>query len=149
MRRVVTSKSVTVYNAQHCCPFDCDRLYINFLQHILGKTHETEPEIIQINRIALTPADSATDKLQKLRKRKELIAVLRNRGDHNHNKEVLLQKRGEMIVARRKTENDGSFLIADYGPCPLCFEWLKLETIPRHQTNCILNNDNTNQTRGT
>lgn len=157
VRRVVASKSTKagkakkcdrVYNARHCCPFGCNELYTNFSQHLLGKMHENEPEVMEISQIIVSSKDSADTKEQKMRARKKLIAILRNRGDNKHNRRVLEKKHGEVIVARRVSENN-AFRFAEYGPCPSCLEWLKLVVIARHQVNCIVGSEKgINQTKG-
>lgn len=56
--------------------------------------------------------------------------------DHQHNLEVLKNKSGTLVLARRK--HDASFDINDYGPCPLCFAWLELKELARHnKSRCI------------
>ena len=157
VKRVITSKTTKtgkakkcdrVYNARHCCPFGCKKLYTNFSQHVLSKMHETEPEVIQISQITVASDDSGDTKEQKMRERKKLIAILRNRGDNKHNRRVLEKKHGEVIVARRVAEKK-DFRIAEYGPCPFCLEWLKLEVIARHQAQCLLGSEKGfNETKG-
>lgn len=158
IRKVLTStttktgrkkKCKRVYNSRHCCPF-CHRLYTNFSQHILGKAHEEEAEILDIVKIKVSKQDSDAVRLTKERERKKMIALLRNRGDNYHNTKVLKKKSGEMIMARRHADNqEHSFSTAQYGPCPHCFEWLKLQVIPRHQSNCPAKTEiPTHQTKG-
>ncbi|KAJ8018205.1 hypothetical protein HOLleu_43939 [Holothuria leucospilota] len=158
IRRVLTSSTTKtgrkkkrnrVYNARHCCPF-CHHLYINFSQHILGKVHEAEPEVQKIVSIRVSKDESDEKKKEKERERKKLIAILRNKGDNDHNKKVLKRKKGEVILARRDgDENQESFSIKEYGPCPMCFEWLKLSVIARHQGKCPANKERpTHQTKG-
>lgn len=124
-------KCSRVYNARHFCPF-CQRAYINFSQHILGKTHDLEPEVQKITQINILKGDSDQIRLQKSKERKRLLSILRNKGDSSHNKKVLQKQRGEIILGRRQNETQGRFSISEYGPCPSCLEWLKLDIIPRH-----------------
>lgn len=68
---------------------------INFSQHLLGKMHENEPEVMEISQIIVSSKESADTKEQKMRARKNLIAILRDRGDNKHNRRVLEKKHGE------------------------------------------------------
>ena len=43
-------KNDRVYNTRHACVF-CEKLYPNISQHLLGKTHENEHEIIRIKKL--------------------------------------------------------------------------------------------------
>lgn len=125
-------KCSRVYNSRHFCPF-CLRAFINFSQHVLGKTHDSEPDVQKIKHINILEGDSNQTKLQKSQERKRLLAILRNKGDSSHNNKVLQKKRGELILARRQNETQDRFSISEYGPCPSCLEWLRLDVIPRHQ----------------
>ncbi|KAJ8017713.1 hypothetical protein HOLleu_44683 [Holothuria leucospilota] len=101
--------------------------------HLLGISHDSEPEVLKIKGISIHRKDSEEVKLQKSKERKRLLQILRNKGDNLHNKKVLHKKHGEVVLGRRQNENHGSFSISEYGPCPSCLEWLKLDVIPRHQ----------------
>ena len=60
--------------------------------------------------------------------------MLRNKGDNKQNSIVLEDKCGELILGRRQQE---SLDTDDYGPCPCCFQWMKLDaTMYKHQTIC-------------
>ncbi|KAJ8048413.1 hypothetical protein HOLleu_00722 [Holothuria leucospilota] len=59
--------------------------------HILGKVHEAEPEVQKIVSIS----NDESDEKEKERERKKLLALLKNRGDNDHNKKILNKKRGE------------------------------------------------------
>lgn len=146
IRKVTTSlttktgkkkKCSRVYNSRHCCPF-CKKLFLNFSQHFLGKQHEEEPEVIEIAGIKVLRNDSPQEKAAKEKQRKKLLTILRNRGDNEHNNNVMAKKKGEIILTRRPTEgDDGSFSVEEYGPCPMCLEWLKVQVIPRHHSTCV------------
>jgi len=58
---------------------------------------------------------------------------LRIQGDNKHNRKVLDDGQGELILARRPTT---SFTSRQFGPCPFCYEWMKMNTIPIHQRKC-------------
>ena len=71
-----------------------------------------------------------------LKKKQELTKkqiLLRCKGDHEHNMDVKSKDRGELIIARKQ----GLFKVEDYAPCPLCLEWIKIESFStKHQNNC-------------
>lgn len=143
IRKVITSyttktgkkkKSDRVYNSRFSCPF-CHQLFANFSQHVLGKKHEDEEEVININQIKISKDDNSKTRAQKQKERKKLLAMLRNKGAHQHNQRILEKKKGEILLARRDAEE--RFTISDYGPCPNCLEWLKLTVITRHQSTCV------------
>ena len=65
--------------------------------------------------------------------RKACLDLIRNEGDHIHNKKVL-KCGGEMLLSRRPL---GVFRVNDYGPCPGCYAYLCLEqSIIKHQRIC-------------
>ena len=61
-------------------------------------------------------------KLQKEIRR--LQTLLRNKGDNLHNLSVVNKKDGELLVSRRAK---GLFDHREYGPCPECNEWIRLQ----------------------
>lgn len=140
-------KSPRVYNSKHCCPF-CTKLFSNFSQHILGRQHELEPEVLQITNIKVQKDDTLQLKAVKEKERKKYLTILRNRGDSEHNNNIIKKKKGEIILGRRLTGKE-SFSIDEYGPCPGCMEWLKLTVIHRHQSTCVAHaKDGTHMTKG-
>jgi hypothetical protein len=112
-------KTSRVYNSHHPCPF-CKKLYPNFATHVTSKKHSEEPEVLRI-------------KQERDKERKRLLNLLRMRAVHEHNKDVLENKKGQLILERRPT---APFDVAKYGPCPHCFGWLRLSVIDRHQSKC-------------
>ena len=112
-----------VYNGRNSCPF-CSRLVANFSTHIFGHRHEKEPEVCKIR--------GTTEE----KERKRLIRLLRNRGNNIHNCRVLKEKKGQMLLSRRIGTEEARFNCMDYGPCPHCFEWLRITIIPRHSKSC-------------
>ncbi|PIK43780.1 hypothetical protein BSL78_19344 [Apostichopus japonicus] len=122
VRRVVASKSTKagkakkcdrVYNARHCCPFGCNELYTNFSQHLLGKMHENEPEVMEISQIIVSSKDSADTKEQKMRARKKVIAILRNRGINQTKGNLIIQS---AIIAGRLTGEASSNIVKEVFP---------------------------------
>jgi uncharacterized protein YcnI len=73
------------YNARHVCPF-CKLKKSNFSHHILSKKHEGEEVIKELKRIK----DGA--------ERKRQINQLRLKSDHEHNLNVLKEKKGEIFM---------------------------------------------------
>lgn len=66
--------------------------------------------------------------------------MLRNRGDHSHNEKVIAKGIGELILGRRQQKQ---IKLEDYGPCPGCLQWLKLDiTMHKHQKVCPAKTDN-------
>ncbi|XP_038063286.1 uncharacterized protein LOC119733978 [Patiria miniata] len=126
-------KCTRKYDAYHHCLF-CPpgkNVFCNFSKHLAIQKHQHEPEVREIKRLEPTDTDSKEDAELKLKERKRKIALLRFRGDHEHNIDVLKKKRGEVVLGRRF--NSGQFDVTHYGPCPICFEWLQLKLISRHE----------------
>lgn len=75
------------------------------------------------------------------KKEKQILwNMLRNRGDHSHNEKVIAKGKGELILGRRQKKQ---IKLEDYGPCPGCFQWLKLDiTMYKHQKVCPAKTDN-------
>lgn len=120
-------KSDRVYNSRHPCPF-CTKWQTNFSHHILSKQHAEEPEVLEIMKLESSSKE-----------RKRLINILRLRGEHQHNVQVIKEKQGEMLLARRSVSH--SFCIDDYTPCPNCLEWIRISVLKRHQPHCPARTD--------
>ncbi|XP_063965463.1 uncharacterized protein LOC135156624 [Lytechinus pictus] len=132
-------KSDRVYNSTHACPFCC-KMVTNFSQHLRGKKHQREPEIMELMNLQESKNDDQTTQDVKQEKRKKLLSILRNRGDNMHNVKVLKKQKGELLLSRRM--NESPFTKEDYGPCPSCLEWLKCSVISRHQRSCPAKQNN-------
>jgi hypothetical protein len=66
------------------------------------------------------------------------LDLLRNKGNNKHNLKVIKYKKGGLIIARRHQ----TFNVDDYGPCPECLEWFKLQgNFGRHKDHCPCNID--------
>lgn len=116
-------RSCRIYNSRNCCPF-CMKLMSNFAQHIFGQCHKDEPDVRKMTK-------------KPLKERQRLIRLLRNKGNNLHNNKVLKEKKGQMLLARRSSNTeDASFNCLDYGPCPICLEWLRTSVIVRHNKSC-------------
>ena len=104
-----------VYNAYHSCYF-CKRL----VQHI--------PTHMEIHRKDEPEVKKMFDEF-----RKPNFDRLRKLGDDAHNQEVIRKNKGELLLCRRPTD----ILCAnDFGPCPLCRDWVRLDNIKKHNEKC-------------
>jgi len=76
-------------------------------------------------------------------------SLLRQEGDHENNMKVLDAGQGEFILSRRQHEH---LDVSQYGPCPSCFAWLRLDkTLFKHQKTCpavIIGNETANASYG-
>ena len=119
-----------VFNKASACLF-CENLYTNMSKHYL-RSHKNEKEVIHIK---------ALKENGKLGESKREWELLRNRGNHRHNKEVIKSKTGELLVVRRKAEEN--FCSEDYTPCPKCLGWYLKSAIYVHVNyRCILKESN-------
>ncbi|XP_033725163.1 uncharacterized protein LOC117315128 [Pecten maximus] len=125
-------RSDRVYNSKCSCPF-CRKMCSSFAQHIFSKKHCNEPEVKKV--LAL-----------KGKQRKTMLAVLRSKGSNIHNENVIKQKKGEILLARRSGKEQ--FDVTKYGPCPNCFGWLRLSVLDRHQAHCPVNNSSVHVSKG-
>lgn len=79
----------------------------------------------------------------KIRQKQNL---LRNKGDHLHNMSVTKEKKGELLLSRRRKEK---FSVDAVGPCPNCFQWIVLDTsITKHQESCPAKNTSSTWHKG-
>ena len=105
----------------------------NFAQHLSKASHIGKVEVQRLESLRPQPGDNDQTKKEKEIERKRQIELLRHSGDHEHNNRVLSQKRGELLLRRRVTEE---LDISQFGPCPTCYEWVTLGSIMWHQTKC-------------
>ncbi|XP_060064937.1 uncharacterized protein LOC132545279 [Ylistrum balloti] len=84
----------------------------------MSKHHRNEPLVKQLL--------CAKGKDKKL-----LLTDLRNKGNNQHNEDVLKAKKGELLLSRRC--NEKKFSVSNYGPCPNCLSWILLANIHRHK----------------
>lgn len=104
-----------VYNSRQCCLF-CEKMVLHLPVHLKAK-HKNEPEIKAIFE----------------KKDKHRFDEIKRRGNDKHNKTVLKEGIGELVLSRRPVTE---FVTENYGPCPHCFEWMNIETLKRHQSKC-------------
>ncbi|XP_025834091.1 uncharacterized protein LOC112905601 isoform X2 [Agrilus planipennis] len=121
-----TSSGKRIRNKDHSCYF-CHKLLRNLARHF-ERIHSNETEVA---RILSMPKNS--------KKRREAFNALTRNGDFYHNCDVLLLKKGELILTRRPTEHERKFLkYSDYGPCPECLGFMIKRHIWHHlKYSCI------------
>ena len=121
------------YDTVHACCF-CKKLFTHIQDHIERK-HFDMPEVKEI--INLKKRMANTNEKDRLRKEiKRCQDCLRYSGDHLHNLAVKATKEGELLVQRKSCQGE-IFNVDEYGPCPECRQWIKLECSVRiHQKNC-------------
>ena len=135
------SKSGRSYDVVHAC-FYCKKLFTNIQTHIINK-HPHQPEVKEITEMKQslnTLDDNSNERKEVALQIKQKQGILRNKGDNVHNQAVLKEKKGELLLARRKKED--KLCIDEYGPCPNCFQWIVLSTsITKHQGTCPARNN--------
>ncbi|XP_069105224.1 uncharacterized protein [Argopecten irradians] len=122
-----------VYNNYHCC-FVCKKLSTNILKHLrCHKDHDDCIELLRLKKEIEKGNSKAEEIIAKKDQLKAKQTLLRNKGDDLHNMTVIKMKEGELIIARKQ----GKFSSDEYGPCPLCSEWIKKESLSfKHQKTC-------------
>ncbi|CAC5384001.1 unnamed protein product [Mytilus coruscus] len=73
-----------------------------------------------------------------LAKAKKDFSKLRKHGDNKHNKKVVSEGKGELILSRRPESNAVVFDSSQYGPCINCYEWLLFKNMKRHLEACTM-----------
>ncbi|KAK4885661.1 hypothetical protein RN001_001932 [Aquatica leii] len=121
-----TSNGKRIRNKDHSCYF-CHKLLRNLARHF-ERAHSNKTEVA---RILSMPKNS--------KRRREAFNALTRNGDFYHNCDVLLLKKGELILTRRPTEQEKKFLkYSDYGPCPECLGFMIKRHIWHHlKYSCI------------
>ena len=71
--------------------------------------------------------------------RQKHLTLLRNMGNHQHNKKVMKDGRGVIEVVYRKNLSEQS-TIDDYVRCTHCFGWLSKDDLWKHVARCPWNN---------
>ena len=102
-----------VFKSKHAC-FYCGKFICKPVEHLEEKHSEEKgmKEILQLTKEKDVDAH-----------RKNLVTMLRNKGNHKHNLAVIEAESGELLLSRRP-QGEGSFLAASYKPCPSCFAWV-------------------------
>ena len=109
-----------VVNSYHACCY-CKKLTLHIQDHLL-RIHSSESDVRQIRNIT----DEGNDRLKQIKAKMPLSDMLRAKGDHLHNLDVIQKKKGELLLFRRPTN---SFNHHNSGPCPLCLSWMMKNSI--------------------
>ncbi len=120
-------KNNRVFDTVHACLF-CERLVTNISKH-LRNVHKAESRVAKIKALDPTTKDTAEEKQEKRTKSKLLLDDLRREGDHNHNLNVMREKRGQLILVRREA---GAFIADNYTPCTACLGWFHATELRKH-----------------
>jgi hypothetical protein len=113
-------KNNRTQNTRHACKF-CGKL-VGHVQDHINRNHKNEKEVKDIYLCIDI----------KLKEKKK--DILRIEGDHRHNKKVVEEKKGEMILSRRPP--DDNFDHTNYGPCVSCKLWLLKNSLVKHMKTC-------------
>ena len=130
-------KDPRVYNRKTYCP-GCNKLVQRWVTHVIRqrwKKHKNVAEFKDIHNLLDEIKDD--ENIQKSAKYEELLQLMKScssRAVHQHNMEVLQQKRGELIIARRA--RGATLDVSQYGPCPHCLRWYYLQRLFSHQKKC-------------
>ncbi|XP_022179916.1 uncharacterized protein LOC111040345 [Myzus persicae] len=111
-----------IKNKRVFCLF-CEQLETNFPRH-LERKHALEPEV---KEFILLP--------KKSKERVMHLELLKNKGNLQHNRNVLEQNKGSLIVGRRppiSSEIDAN----NFLPCTHCFKFFKKQKLYRHINRC-------------
>ena len=65
--------------------------------------------------------------------RRNLLAKIRNMGNHRHNMDVKRRNKGVLLVKYRP---DGPVKPECYGPCSFCYGWYVMTSLFRHKCPC-------------
>ena len=104
-------KLTRVYNTRHACLF-CGVLIQHLPAHLKAR-HKKRLESSLLHG-----------------KSKNRYDELRIAGDDKHNKTVIEKGEGELLLARRPVK---TFIAAEHGPCPYCFQWMHQDSMKLHQ----------------
>ncbi|MEQ2179979.1 hypothetical protein GOODEAATRI_030860, partial [Goodea atripinnis] len=122
-----STKNKFFTTSNHC--YVCGKGINKFARH-LQKHADEEPEIAE----AFSFPPHSTE-------RKRLLDILRNRGNYNHNQEVLRSNTGALKVKRRpKTDKTSS---ASFMCCPYCKGMMARAEMWKHIPNCVTRTSDT------
>lgn len=107
------------YDKRHYCLF-CSKPYARISKHWLS-IHDTEKLVIEIS--------SETHAVKK----KALVTKLRNTGDYMHNKDVIKEGKGSLVVAYRPNSKQRGKTPDDYRVCETCAGSFRTGQLYRHK----------------
>ena len=111
-----TDKMVTYFDKRPYCLF-CSKPQTQIQRHWLSK-HYQEREVIELM--------SLRDQTERIRH----VTRLRNLGNHSHNKKVLEEGNGEILVTYRPKRDTKA---SDYVPCEACWAYVLKGDLFRHR----------------
>ena len=111
-----------VWNCPDFCLY-CEYEGNNLSRH-LGNAHTDMKEIQEILK---AEQERKGDKDMKQFVSNAIHKLVRRR-NHQHNFKVQEEGKGVLTLAHRPD----SFKIDEYGPCPICYSWMKLTAIEKH-----------------
>lgn len=120
------------YNKVHACYY-CQKLVKKIGRHLIS-VHRNETDVQIIASIPVKQSENE-DKRRSL-----ALDKLRNLGDFMHNVDVLTNKNGILITARRLTQ-DQMHTFHDYLPCRYCMTFFYSKELWRHVKNCAFRNN--------
>lgn len=115
VQKLFYKSSKIVKDKRVYCIF-CESLVTNFPRHIERK-HPLEPQVRSIIMME-----------KKSKERVKELELLKNKGNLQHNQNVLENKKGNLIVGRRPTLED-KVEVNDFLPCKYCFKFCKKKKI--------------------
>ena len=110
------------WDKKQTCPY-CDERVAKLPRH-LESYHEKE---VEVARAFALPKRS--------KERENVFALLRNRGNHNHNVQVLKEDSGYLIPVKRPTYECSP---GEYLPCDDCYGYFLRYEIWRHKKQCFM-----------
>nr|XP_018904937.1 PREDICTED: uncharacterized protein LOC109035681 [Bemisia tabaci]XP_018904938.1 PREDICTED: uncharacterized protein LOC109035681 [Bemisia tabaci] len=115
-----------IYDKYHYCYYCFQPISIKMSRHLSSK-HSKETEVIKIFSEPV-----------KSKGRRDKLTELTRLGDFYHNVEVLNTGVGELVVLKRPNESNAETIPEDFGPCPECLGYCRLDRLFDHVKNCPL-----------
>ena len=109
----------------HCCVY-CEKLYTKMARHLEQK-HVNESDVAKV--VVLAP---------KSNERRIAWSVLVNKGDYNHNYNVI-DKGTDCVIPKYRARTTQSSDVGCYLPCEFCLAMHVKADLWRHQRSCSLN----------
>ncbi|XP_066596285.1 uncharacterized protein, partial [Prorops nasuta] len=115
---------------KNCCLY-CKKLYTKIVRHY-ETVHRTESEVQTFINLPKRSVE-----------RKQLIDIIRKRGNFNFNTDVNINK-GELIVSRRPRKDKNKHA-ADFSACPNCKGFFAKTSLRHHFKRCTTKNSRKNR----
>ena len=117
-----TAPATKTYDTVNECLF-CQKSVRQKIKRHLILVHRDKPEV-------------AAALMKPKREQAKAFTYLMNRGNFEHNKRVLEQKKGELYLRRRPKSS--TIPISSFLPCPGCLAFMTKSCLPRHASECDL-----------